>query len=86
LARLIPFNEKHRVAIEQVREQIWELYKDLKAYRAQPDPAKKASLEARFDALVGQQTDFPASIGGVLKERREHKVELLRVLDRPEMP
>lgn len=86
LARLIPFNEKHRVAIEQVREQIWELYKDLKAYRAQPDPAKKASLEARFDALVGQQTDFPASIGGVLKEMREHKVELLRVLDRPEMP
>jgi Transposase IS66 family len=86
LARLIPFNEKHRVAIEQVREQIWELYQDLKAYRAQPDPAKKASLETRFDALVGQQTDFPASIGGVLKEMREHKVELLRVLDRPEIP
>jgi Transposase IS66 family len=86
LARMIPYNEKHRVAIEQVREQIWELYKDLKAYRAQPDPAKKASLEARFDTLVGQQTDFPASIGGVLKEMCEHKAELLRVLDRPEMP
>jgi hypothetical protein len=86
LARMIPFNEKHRAAIEHVREQIWELYKDLKAYRAQPDPAKKASLEARFDTLVGQQTDFPASIGGVLKEMREHKAELLRVLDRPDVP
>jgi hypothetical protein len=86
LARMIPFNEKHRAAIEHVREQIWELYKDLKAYRAQPDPAKKAPLEARFDTLVGQQTDFPASIGGVFKEMREHKAELLRVLDRPEVP
>jgi len=86
LARMIPFNDRHRAAIEQVREQIGELYKDLKAYRAQPDPAKKASLEARFDALVGQQTDFPASIGGVLKEMREHKAELVRVLDRPEVP
>jgi hypothetical protein len=86
LARMIPFNEKHRAAIEQVREQIWELYKDLKAYRAQPDAAAKASLEKRFDTLVGQQTGFPASIGGVLKEMSEHKAELLRVLQRPEVP
>jgi hypothetical protein len=33
LARMIGFNEKHRAAIEQVRQQIWELYKDLKTYR-----------------------------------------------------
>jgi len=43
-------------------------------------------LATRFDTLVGQQTGFPASIGGVLKEMREHKAELLRVLERPEMP
>jgi len=86
LARMIPFNDKQRVAIEQVRQQIWELYQDLKAYRAQPEAAHKASLAARFDTLVGQPTDFPASIAGVLKERREHKAELLRVLDRPEVP
>jgi hypothetical protein len=86
LARLIPINDKQRAALEQVRQQIWELYQDLKAYRAQPEPANKASLEARFDTLVEQQTDFPASIGGVLKEMREHKAELLRVLDRPEVP
>jgi hypothetical protein len=85
LARMIPFNDKHRAAIEQVREQIWELYKDLKAYRAQADEAKKASLAARFAALVEQQTDF-TTIGNVLKEMREHKAELLRVLERPEVP
>jgi len=86
LARMIPFNDKHRTAIEQVREQIWQLYQDLKAYRAQPDAATKAALETRFDTLVGQPTDFPASIGGVLKEMREHKAELLRVLQRPDVP
>jgi hypothetical protein len=86
LARMIPINEKHRAAIEKVRGEIWELYKDLKAYRAQPDAATKASLATRFDALVGQETDFIASIGGVLEEMREHKAELLRVLERPEVP
>lgn len=69
-----------------MRQHIWELYKDLKAYRAQPDPAQKASLESRFDALVGQKTDYPTSIGSALKEMREHKADLLRVLERPEVP
>jgi hypothetical protein len=86
LARMIPINDTHRVAIEKMREEIWQLYKDLKAYQVQPAAANQAALEARFDALVGQATDFPASLGGVLKEMREHKAELLRVLERPEVP
>jgi len=86
LARAVPYNEVHRAALEQVRQQIWELYQDLKAYRERPDAAQKATLEARFDALVGQTTDFPASIGGALKEMRDHKADLLRVLERPEVP
>ncbi len=67
---------EHRAAIEQVRSQIWELYQDLKAYRAQPREACRPALEARFDTLVGQRTGYP-SINGVLKEMREHKVDLL---------
>jgi len=86
LARVVPYNDAHRAAIAQVRQQIWELYKDLKAYRAQPDPAQKPLLEARFDALVGQQTDYPTSIGQVLKSMRDYKADLLLVLDRPEVP
>jgi hypothetical protein len=86
LARAVPYNEAHRAALEQVRQQIWELYKDLKAYRAQPDAAQKTSLESRFDALVGQQTDYPTSIGSALKEMGAHKADLLRVLERPEVP
>jgi Transposase IS66 family len=86
LARLVPYNEIHRAAIDLVRQQIWELYRDLKQYRAQPNPADKPTLEARFDTLVNQKTNFPASIGQVLKEMREHKDDLLRVLERPEIP
>jgi hypothetical protein len=86
LARLVPYNEEHRAAIEQVRQQIWELYRDLKKYREQPDPANKAALAARFDALVGQKSNYPTSIGQVLKEMREHKADLLCVLERPEVP
>jgi hypothetical protein len=86
LARMIPYNEAHRAEIEKIREQIWELYKDLKAYREKPDPAVKASLEKRFDEMVSQKTNYPASIGTVLKEMREHKADLLRVLEQPEVP
>jgi hypothetical protein len=85
LARMVPYHDTHRALIEQIREQIWELYKDLKAYRQQPDPAQKPLLEARFDALWDQKTDYP-SINAVLKEIRDHKADLLRVLERPELP
>lgn len=85
LAKLIPHNEEHRAAIANIRTQIWELYKDLKAYRAQPDEMRRPGLEARFDALVEQRTGYP-SINGPLKEMRDHKADLLRVLGRPEVP
>src|ERR1022692_4003192 len=85
LARLIPYSDEHRAAIEKVRGQIWELYQDLKGYRQRPEPSQRVNLEARFDALCTQQTGFP-SLDGVLDAMREHRAALLRVLDRPELP
>ena len=85
LGKLVPHNDQHRAAIDKVRGQIWELYQDLKAYRAQPDAAQRPVLEARFDTLVEQRTGYP-SIDGVLKEMRDHKADLLRVLERPDLP
>lgn len=86
LARMIPYTEAHRAEIEDLRERIWELYKDLKAYRAKPDGSLKSSLEARFDEMVNRKTNYPSSIGGVLKEMRAHKDDLLRGLSRPDVP
>ncbi len=85
LARMIPHNEEHRLAIEGVRHQIWELYQDLKAYRQQPQPAQMRVLTARFEALCAQRTGYP-SINNVLSELREHQADLLRVLERPQVP
>lgn len=85
LARLIPYSENHREAIEKVRREIWELYQDLKAYRPHPEPSRRNDLEARFDAMCQQRTGFP-SIDGVLQGMKRHRAALLRVLGHPEIP
>jgi hypothetical protein len=85
LAKMVPHNDEHRAAIDKVRTAIWELYQDLKAYRANPDESQRPLLAARFDALVGERTGYP-NINGVLQEMRDHKADLLRVLERPEIP
>ena len=85
LARMVSHNDAHRVVIEQIREQIWQLYQDLKAYRQQPKEQHIPDLEARFDALCQQRTGYP-NTDAVLKELRAHRPDLLRVLQRPEVP
>src|SRR5262249_25439798 len=85
LAKLVPYNDEHRNAIEAVRTQIWDFYQELKAYRLKPDESQRGVLEARFDALVEQRSGYP-NIHSVLKEMRDHKADLLCVLQRPEVP
>ncbi len=85
LARLVPHNDKHRVAIEQIRQGIWDLYADLKAYRQAPSPTARDALGRQFDALVARRTDYP-SIDGVLRAMGADRAKLLLVLDRPEVP
>src|SRR5262249_6321188 len=85
LARMVPYHDEHRAAIERLRTPVWELYQDLKAYRRQPDAAQKPLLEARFAAWCGQQTGSPR-LDGVLQEMRGRQADLLRVLARPAVP
>jgi Transposase IS66 family len=85
LARMAPYSEEHRRAIEDVRRRIWELYQDLKAYRGKPDLSQVKGLRARFDALCAWRTGIP-SVDKVLQEMALHKEDLLRVLSRPEVP
>ncbi len=85
LVKLVPHHDEHRAVIATIRSQIWELYQDLKAYRERPDDRQRPVLSARFAALVDQRTGYP-SIDGVLKEMRAHQADLLRVLERPEVP
>jgi len=85
LERLIPHNEKHRLAIERIRQQIWDLYAGLKAYKEGPSTALRPALEKQFDELVAERTDYP-SIDGVLKGMAADRAKLLLVLERPEVP
>jgi hypothetical protein len=85
LARLIPFNELYRQALEKVRTEIWEFYARLKAYKQEPTEEIKVALEAEFDRLFSQETNF-TTINGALRRLAANKAELLLVLARPELP
>ena len=49
--KLDAFCENHRVAKEAIRDRIWKLYADLKAYARAPTLVVKAELDERFEAI-----------------------------------
>lgn len=83
--KLIPMNDLQREAIAQVRDQIWSLYADLKAYKHQPDSTRIAELGSRFTAIFTQRTGY-ATLDQLLKRLHRRKDELLLVLHRPDVP
>lgn len=85
IAKLIGFNEAQREAVEKVRSEIWEMYRELKSYKAKPSLDLKIKLETRFDAVFLQKTCF-VSLNLALKRLHRNKEELLLVLKRPEVP
>jgi hypothetical protein len=85
LAKLVGFNDEQRTALEQVRTTVWELYRDLKAYKIEPTVEAKLALEKRFDELCATQTCF-ISLNLALKRMGRNKRELLLVLERPDIP
>ncbi|KAB2926827.1 MAG: transposase, partial [Candidatus Contendobacter sp.] len=85
LSHLVPLNESDRRAIAWVRQQVWFVYQDLKAYRQAPDPAAKARITEGFEALCATETTCEP-LNQVLQGLQRNQAELLRVLERPELP
>jgi hypothetical protein len=85
LAKLLPMREAQREAVETVREQLWDLYQALKAYHRAPCPQQTGQLEARFEELFTAKPGFQ-SLTLALQRLHQNKAELLRVLERPEVP
>ena len=85
VAKLIPVTQQEQTALESAREDIWQFYEALKAYRQAPDAAQKACLEDRFDEIAAGETGY-AALNDVLTRLAQHKSELLRVLDHPAVP
>lgn len=83
--KLVGFNAGQRKALKWVRTEIWEIYAELKAYKADPDGKKKVEIEARFDELCATKTCF-VTLNLALKRMHRNKAELLLVLERPDIP
>jgi len=83
--KLQPTNVAHRQAVELIRTLIWWFYRDLKAYKCSPDPKRARTMRARFDRIFTRKTGF-ILLDKQLRRLHRHKAELLRVLDRPEIP
>jgi len=82
---MIPLNDQHREDIASIRDQLWGLYADLKAYKEVPTLFDQDELEKRFDELFTRKTSY-SLLNSLLKRIHNNKSELLRVLDRPEIP
>ena len=83
--KLIPANDRQRSAVEVTRRMIWWFYRQLKAFKLAPGPERAAELRARFDRIFKRRTGY-ATLDKLLKRLHANKGELLRVLERPEIP
>jgi hypothetical protein len=83
--KLLPVTETQRRAVDLVRQLIWWLYRDLKAWQGQPERRRAAALRLRFDRIFKRRTGY-VTLDRLLARLYERKAELLRVLDRPEIP
>jgi len=83
--KLVPATPEQSQAVEVTRALIWWLYADLKAWARAPCPRRAAALRARFDRIFRRQTDY-ATLDRLLARLHRRKHELLRVLQRPEIP
>lgn len=83
--KLVPCSDKDKYAIEDIRDRIWQLYRDLKAYKKAPKAATKTELDKRFDDLFATRTCCE-TLNAALRRLANNKRELLLVLDRPDIP
>ena len=83
--KLVGFNHRQRQACARIRARVWWFYADLKAYCRDPTPRRKRELQARFDRLFTTTTGF-ATLDRLLARLHANKIELLRALERPDIP
>ena len=83
--KLVPATPEQRRAVEVMRALIWWFYADLKAYKCDPSARSAAALRARFDRIFGRRTGY-VTLDRLLARLHLRRAELLRVLQRPEIP
>ena len=86
LRKLEGNNEQERKNIVEMQGLLWDYYQELKQYQQQPSNDISLSLHGKFDEIFGRCYIRHGLLNNVLNQIRNHKIELLRVLDCPEFP
>ena len=76
----------NRNAIENAKRMIWWLYRQLKEYKLAPSAERAQALSARFERIFDRARTGYATLDKLLKRLHANGRELLRVLERPEIP
>jgi hypothetical protein len=85
LEKLMPASPKQVKAVELVREAIWCFYRSLKLWKQSPSPGGERAFRQQFDKIFGLHTGYK-ELDELLARLARRKAELLRVLERPEIP
>jgi hypothetical protein len=85
LEKLMPASPKQAKAVELVREAIWCFYRSLKLWKQSPSPGGERAFRQQFDKIFGLRTGYK-DLDALLARLARRKDELLRVLERPEIP
>ena len=85
IGKVVPFSDQAEKDLESVKEQIWNLYADLKDYKRHPNEKDKQRLKDTFDEIFTSETDS-VMLNEALKRIHKNKDELLMVLERPDIP
>src|SRR5829696_5268485 len=85
LEKLMPASSKQAKAVELVRQTIWCFYRGLKLWKQSPSPGGERAFRRQFNRIFGLRTGYK-DLDALLARLARRKDELLRVLERPEIP
>ena len=85
--KLVPIHPEMAAVVEEIRDNIWQLYKDLKAYKEVPSEQESIRLSQAFDDLFNPEklTPYPV-LNNRLALTYVKRDRLLFVLDHPTTP
>ena len=85
LRRIVCVTDAQHRQVALQRQLVWWFYADLKLYKDDPTAIRRTALKQRFDRIFTRVTGF-VELDEAVARTHANKDELLRVLDRPEIP
>src|SRR4051812_9527995 len=85
LPRIVCVTAEQHPLVDVQRQLVWWFYADLKLYKDDPTAPRRTALRRRFDRIFTRVTGF-AELDEAVARTHANKDELLRVLDRPDIP